>query len=176
MVTAGRARHHRPMTTSEPPDGATATGTTPPGAPPPPPPFPPQPPRAHFSRLRRSTSDRILGGVAGGIAQTYGIDPVLVRVAFAVLSVFGGAGLIAYGVLWVLLPPDDGTLPMVRRQHNERGRIIGVLLLVVGGVILVDRLSPARGHDVGPVAWALVLIAVGIAILVSRANDEVPGP
>lgn len=57
--------------------------------------------------LTRSTTDRKIGGVAGGLARHLGVDPVLVRVGFAVSIVFSGAGLIAYLVMLALVPSDD---------------------------------------------------------------------
>jgi phage shock protein C len=58
-------------------------------------------------RLTRSSSDKFVGGVAGGIGEYFDIDPVIVRVAFAVSTLFSGAGLIAYLVMCVVLPRDD---------------------------------------------------------------------
>jgi phage shock protein PspC (stress-responsive transcriptional regulator) len=58
--------------------------------------------------LMRSTSDRKLTGVAGGLAAYFGVDPVIVRVAFGVTTLFGGAGAVAYLALLALVPTDDG--------------------------------------------------------------------
>jgi phage shock protein PspC (stress-responsive transcriptional regulator) len=58
-------------------------------------------------RLTRSHSDKFVGGVAGGLGEYFDIDPVIVRVAFAVSTLFSGAGLIAYAVLCAVLPRDD---------------------------------------------------------------------
>jgi phage shock protein C len=58
-------------------------------------------------RLTRSHSDKFVGGVAGGLAEYFDIDPVIVRVAFAVSTLFSGAGLIAYAVMCAVLPRDD---------------------------------------------------------------------
>jgi phage shock protein PspC (stress-responsive transcriptional regulator) len=57
--------------------------------------------------LTRSTTDKKIGGVAGGLARHLGVDPVLVRVGFAVSILFSGAGLIAYLVMLALVPSDD---------------------------------------------------------------------
>jgi phage shock protein PspC (stress-responsive transcriptional regulator) len=49
----------------------------------------------------------MLGGVCGGIAQYFGVDPVAVRVAYAIVAVItGGAALIAYPILWVVMPEE----------------------------------------------------------------------
>ncbi len=57
--------------------------------------------------LTRSTTDRKIGGVAGGVAAYFGLDPVLVRVGFAVGTLFSGAGLLAYLLMLVIVPSDD---------------------------------------------------------------------
>jgi phage shock protein PspC (stress-responsive transcriptional regulator) len=75
--------------------------TTEPG----PPPFGSEPERV---LLRRSYSDRMLGGVAGGLARYFGVDATIVRIAFAVLTIFGGAGIPLY-LAGLLLIPDEGS-------------------------------------------------------------------
>jgi phage shock protein PspC (stress-responsive transcriptional regulator) len=59
------------------------------------------------SPLTRSTTDKKISGVAGGLARHLDLDPVLVRVGFAVSILFSGAGLLAYLVMMVLVPRDD---------------------------------------------------------------------
>ena len=58
-------------------------------------------------RLLRSRDDRVLAGVAGGIANYLDIDPTLVRVGFVVAALFGGLGIAAYLILAVVTPNDD---------------------------------------------------------------------
>jgi phage shock protein C len=58
-------------------------------------------------RLTRSTSDRMLGGVAGGLGDYFSVDPVVVRIGFAVSTLFSGAGLLAYLAMLVFVPADD---------------------------------------------------------------------
>jgi phage shock protein PspC (stress-responsive transcriptional regulator) len=58
-------------------------------------------------RLTRSRSDKFVGGVAGGLGAYFDVDPVLVRVGFAVSTLFSGAGLVAYLVMLAVLPYDD---------------------------------------------------------------------
>lgn len=55
-------------------------------------------------KLRRSGSARMIAGVCGGIAEYFGIDANLARLAFVVLTVFGGAGVLLYLIGWLLLP------------------------------------------------------------------------
>ncbi len=55
-------------------------------------------------QLRRSRHDRRLAGVCAGIAEYFGWDPTLVRVAWIVLTLMGGCGILLYLILWVVMP------------------------------------------------------------------------
>ena len=88
--------------------------TTPPEAPSGPAEPPPEPggPRVtrdeakDLGRIRRSLHDRKIAGVAGGVARHFDVDPLLVRVAFVLLAIFGGGGLLAYAAGWLLIPDE----------------------------------------------------------------------
>ena len=58
--------------------------------------------------LRRSYEDRMMGGVAGGLARYFGVDTTIVRIAFVVLTLFGGAGIPLY-LAGLLLIPEEGS-------------------------------------------------------------------
>lgn len=57
-------------------------------------------------RLTRSTNDRFLAGVAGGLAEYFEIDPALVRILFVLVALFSGGitGILIYLVLWIIMP------------------------------------------------------------------------
>ena len=55
-------------------------------------------------RLCRSRSNRSLAGVCAGIAEYYGWDPTLVRVAWIVLTLLGGSGILLYLIMWLVMP------------------------------------------------------------------------
>ena len=57
--------------------------------------------------LTRSSTDRKIGGVAGGLARHLGVDPTIVRVGFGVSILFSGAGLVAYLLMLAIVPSDD---------------------------------------------------------------------
>ena len=57
--------------------------------------------------LRRSRTDRILGGVCGGLAHYFGVDTLLMRLLFVVFAITAGAGLLLYVLLWVVMPLED---------------------------------------------------------------------
>ena len=60
-------------------------------------------------RLVRSRSDRVIAGVAGGLAHHFDVDPTLVRVLWVLAVVVGGFGILAYIILWIVLPSGDTT-------------------------------------------------------------------
>lgn len=64
-----------------------------------------------MKRLYRSVRDRRIAGVCGGIAEYFAVDPSLVRLAWIIFVCMGGAGLLAYIVCAIVIPPDpaDGT-------------------------------------------------------------------
>jgi phage shock protein PspC (stress-responsive transcriptional regulator) len=109
----------------------------------------------------------MLGGVAAGIARTYGWDVTLVRLAFVVAALVG-VGVPAYVVAWVVIPPDpdDGAEVAPR----ERGALVGLVLLGIGVLWLGGRIFPSGG-DVVRLAWPLALVAGGIAVLVMRSGS-----
>jgi phage shock protein C len=114
--------------------------------------------------LRRSTSDKVIAGVAGGLGRYLGIDPVVVRIALVVFALSGGAGVLLYIVAWIAIPEErPGELPAVTSgsARNNGAVILGAILLIAGGLLFADRLVPAFSSFVGP----LVLIGLGVALV-----------
>ena len=68
-----------------------------------------EPPR----KLTRSTSDKVIGGVAGGLAEYFSVDPLVIRIGFVVSTFFSGAGVLAYLALLVFAPSDCAPLTPV---------------------------------------------------------------
>lgn len=57
-------------------------------------------------KLYRSVKQRMLGGVAGGLAEYFDIDPVIVRLVFVLVAIAGGGGVLVYVILWIVLPEN----------------------------------------------------------------------
>lgn len=142
------------------------------------------------NRLYRSRSDRILAGVCGGVGEYLDTDPSLVRLGWVLLSVLGGSGVLLYILAWLIIPEaprstqqDDEPLqepaPVKRQtvnpaQRKERMRTLGIILMVVGGVLLLDRLVYISLRQ----WWPLLLIGGGVALLLQgehrRRTEEQP--
>ncbi len=140
-----------------------------------PPPYGPTdtPPTEPRPPLRRSRDDRVIGGVAGGLARTFGVDPVVFRVVFVALTVIGGSGLVLYGLLWILVPEEasDGSSIADRWVRGRSWSTLTVVLLALAGAVAVSLFI---GLDPG----ALVLLAViaGIALFLTRREQRPPRP
>ncbi|MBS5046999.1 MAG: PspC domain-containing protein [Firmicutes bacterium] len=61
-------------------------------------------------KLYRSDENKMLAGVCGGIAEYFGVDPTLIRLAWVVFSLLGGSGLLAYILAAIIIPRDDSNL------------------------------------------------------------------
>jgi phage shock protein PspC (stress-responsive transcriptional regulator) len=162
-ATATQALPPPPGPGSGPPPGYTGPGVPPGYAGPPP------NPRAG-RRLVRRTDQRIIAGVAGGIADYLGLEPWLVRIAFVVLVPFGGFGALAYLIAWLLVPPagTDQSLAsgVLRRPPTGFRGYLGVALILLAVAILASAFSEPQ------VIWAVALIAFGIFLF--RQDDPEP--
>ena len=114
-----------------------------------------------MNQLRRSTTNRMLGGVAGGIAETFNWDPTLVRIGFVLLTLGHGVGLLLYAALWIIMPKSDGTTVTPYTSSStgaaavsgfDRDRMLGFGAIALGTLILSSMF-----HITGPVIAVLLL-------------------
>ncbi len=91
-----------------------------------------------LNRLRRSTTDRKIAGVAGGIGRHLDIDPTIIRVLLVVLIFFGGAGALIYGAVWLFVP-EDGKDQAPIHMGEETRTVVLVVALVVAGLLLIGN-------------------------------------
>jgi phage shock protein PspC (stress-responsive transcriptional regulator) len=118
-------------------------------------------------RLTRSSSDKVLGGVAGGLGRYFDIDPIIFRIGFVVLTIAGGAGLIAYAAAWLLVPAD----PIAGEPPEGRNRV----LTWIGAGILTIAACVALGRGLffaGPPLFGLALLALLGAALWRAAENR----
>jgi phage shock protein PspC (stress-responsive transcriptional regulator) len=123
-------------------------------------------------RLYRSRDDRMIAGVCGGLADYFGIDPVIVRVAAVALVFAGGAGLLAYIAAWLLVP-EQGTEPAA--ATGRTATIVGAIALVLA----VAALLPFGGSPFwdwgGPVVSLFVLGLAGLAVWWMASGEHPSG-
>jgi phage shock protein PspC (stress-responsive transcriptional regulator) len=140
----------------------------------PPPPPPPPPGSDPHHRLTRSTDDKVLTGLCGGLGRYFGLDPLIFRVAFVVLALAGGTGVLLYLVGWLLIPDDQGGVAVGLRGDRPRTRKFLMAVLIAAGVVILvgDVFDRHRGPDL---PLTVALLAVGAAVLWSR-RDRLGGP
>ena len=111
-------------------------------------------------RVTRSSSDRVLGGVAGGLGRYFDIDPIIFRIGFVVLTLAGGAGLLAYAAAWLLVPADPDAGEPAPGQSR--------LLTYLGAAILAVAALIALGNGIfsagAPVFVCALIALLGVAL------------
>ena len=136
--------------------------------------------------LCRSSTDKVIAGVAGGIGAYFGIDAVIVRIAFIVLTFLGGAGPFLYLIGWLGLPREDSPSVVanaLRGDSPHRLRSLAAVVLIVLGLLITANLSGELFGvfvDVWSIApyLALILIAAGVALVLwpGPAGRHKPAP
>ncbi len=137
-------------------------------------------------RLYRSTTDKMISGVCGGVGEYFDLDPSLVRLIFVLIAfASSGSGFIAYIVAAIVVPvrPVDYTYDSEGQDlYDEEGnpvgdkpytqkktkQIIGFVLLGFGSMLLLDNMF--SWFDKG-VVWAMVVIGVGGYMLFKRSEE-----
>jgi signal transduction histidine kinase len=132
-----------------------------------------------FIRLERSTDDRVIAGVCGGIAQTLGVDPTLVRLVFAILALAGGAGVALYAALWFFMRGQHwiAVLPLlaagslVLGSLGLSGHVIAALALIGIGLTFMWQRGGSLRPDAPLSLAGLVIAAVGVGVLLTRGGS-----
>ena len=137
-------------------------------------------------QLYRSRKNKIISGVAGGLAEYFDIDPVIIRILFVLATIAWGVSLLAYILLWIIVPveklepiqefqsePQKGDyIPVTIEYGHKKTRrkaIAGIILIVLGIVIFFDNIYPWFSfHDF----WPLLLIAYGVYILLKNFQEQ----
>lgn len=147
-------------------------------------------------RFYRSVTNRRIAGVAGGLAEYFDVDPLLVRLIFIILLIAGGGGALLYFILWIVTPDNPYELNKSQKsstmenqssnygepkphyenqpQQNRpaepktRGNLIGGLVLItLGFLFLVDEFIP---HINFGDLWPVILIVIGIGLLLNSVG------
>ncbi len=111
--------------------------------------------------------DRVLAGVCGGLGEKLGMDPVVLRVAFVVLTAVWGLGLVLYGFVWFVVPVVDSptTNPVPIGARGGVVNAVGLLVVTVAGLITLGTLDLLPR---GTMLYPFVLLAVGVVLLWGR--------
>jgi phage shock protein PspC (stress-responsive transcriptional regulator) len=121
-------------------------------------------------RLERSSSDRMLAGVCGGLGRYFELNPTVFRVGFVVLTLLGGAGVLVYLAAALVVPGEGRERSLAEQVLAERKErpwpLIGLAIVGVALIVLLSRaaLRPAAGAG-----WVFVLVIGVVVLWVSRS-------
>jgi phage shock protein C len=121
-------------------------------------------------RLERSSSERMLAGVCGGLGRYFDLNPTVFRVGFVVLTLLGGAGVLVYLAAALVMPGEERERSLAEQVLAERKErpwpLIGLAIVGVALIVLLSRaaLRPAAGAG-----WVFVLVIGLVVLWVSRS-------
>lgn len=122
-------------------------------------------------RLYRSTEHKIIGGVCGGMGEHFDIDPTWLRIAFVILTITKGIGLLLYLICWVIIPkqsPEDAAEAATAspakstRSGFNTSLLPGIILIGLGVMFLLYESFWWFDFDF---VWPVILIVVGGALI-----------
>jgi len=141
----------------------------------------------HIKKLYRSKEDKLIAGVCGGISEYFMIDPIWVRLAFIVGALIDGIGIVAYIIIWILVPENpthrsnkqtvveekvqkvgatlrkDYKDGKINKARNGTGHFyIGMILILLGALFLIKNVFGWFDSDV---FWPLLIIVIGITLI-----------
>jgi len=149
------------------------------------------------TKLTKSKTDRVIDGVCGGLAEYFGIDSVLVRLAFVALMFINGIGILLYIILMIIMPkaekleqsPKETIRENVQEiservkvageelgtafsnkseeKHSNRAVWFGILLILIGVIFLLKNLNLIRWFDID-LLWPFIIICIGAWLLIKR--------
>lgn len=125
----------------------------------------------------------VVGGVAAGLADYFAIDVAIIRVLFVLGFFTPIPSVIAYIILWVVLPRQFGNSPVIIENSSNNlnpistmsnskhsgGQIGGIILVALGSIFLADEFIPWFDFDK---LWPMILIAIGVYILTKDKKTE----
>lgn len=143
------------------------------------------------TRLVRSRTNVMLGGVCAGLGSYLGLDPTLVRLFFVILALASGSGVLIYLVLWLVIPAEDAPQPTsgdlseragqvrdefvsaVSKPNPNAAKWIGIGLIIAGGLFLLDNLNLTWMNWASrDLLWPLLLVAGGGVLLYRALRKE----
>jgi phage shock protein PspC (stress-responsive transcriptional regulator) len=119
-------------------------------------------------RLLRSREDRVFGGVAGGLARHFDIDPIIFRVGFVASVFLGGLGVFVYLALLIFVPEDDGTGRPAPQEERSRAALIAVAVVLGIAALAIFDGGWGWGWWWGPGLLFWVAVAIGAGFLARR--------
>ena len=128
-------------------------------------------------KLSRNSMNRVIGGVCSGLAEFFGLDVALVRIAFVIAFMFASFGFWLYIILWIVLPVE-GQQSTVNSQQSEsesvskpeskvKSVLAGSFVILIGLLFLVNNFIPINWVWK---LWPLILVAIGVVMIITSSK------
>ena len=132
-------------------------------------------------KLSRNTMNKVIGGVCSGLAEFFGLDVALVRIAFVIAFMFASCGVWLYIILWIVLPVE-GQQSTVNSQQSEsvsesvavskseskvKSVLAGAFVILIGLLFLINNFIPINWVWK---LWPLILVAIGVVMIVTSSK------
>ena len=136
-----------------------------------------------MDRLYKSDKDKVFEGVCGGIGEYFNIDPVIIRLMWVVLVVFGGTGIVAYIIAMLIIPkhPELGTEEVTPESEitpeTYSNRFWGIIMMAAGILLLFGIVGPIAdvfagiAMAMGHVLWPVLIIGLGLYLYFNHADE-----
>ena len=126
-------------------------------------------------RLYRSKINRMISGVCGGLAEYMNIDPVIVRISFILLGLFGGVGLLLYILGMIIIPQNPTQYPLDKvKEKTDHSAFWGWFLIIIGALLLIPQFTFIPPIDFWNLPWtsiwAVLFIAFGIFLILKKSE------
>lgn len=125
-------------------------------------------------KLYRSSSDKMIAGVCGGIAEYSDIDPVWIRLGFILLLFANGIGFLIYIISWLIIPQDPSKKNTNTQAENivnkivkgDNNKIFGAIIIAIGIFLLLKNIFSWFSFRY---VWPFGLIAIGFALISKKS-------
>ena len=137
-------------------------------------------------RLERNPMNKVIGGVCSGLADYFGLDVALVRIAFVIAFLFASFGFWLYIILWIVLPEsqrttdngqqtfgqsqqttDDGQQSIVKSESKVKSIFAGSFVILIGLLFLVNNFIPINWVWK---LWPLILVVIVVVMIVTASK------
>ena len=143
-------------------------------------------------KLRRNPMNRVIGGVCSGLADFFGVDVALMRIAFVIAFLFASFGFWLYVILWIVLPengqqttdngqqsfgqsqsqsqsqsPQSESVSVSKSESKVKSIFAGAFIILIGLLFLVNNFIPINWVWK---LWPLILVAIGIVMIVTASK------
>ena len=129
------------------------------------------------TRLHKSTKDKIISGVCGGLGEYFRVDSSIIHIIWAIAAFAYGTGILLYIIAAIILPSEDyekveGDNKSENILNADNSKLIGIVLIISGVLFLLRQFTPFLDSKY---VWPVILIVLGLFIIVkggSRDHEE----